>query len=462
MGPLINSFQKNRVVYLLFLLVLLSRAVLYSPWLEDWDSVQYVMGMSNYSLADHTPHPPGYPMYIFTGKLISLIVGDGAVALTLISIASGSALFISYFYLAQKIMSRSSAYLSSLLLVSFPVVWLLSEVALTNIVGLFLTLLVAILLHKHSESKFYFYVGSFLGGIVLGYRFAEYSIIGSLILLTMIKRRSLVDATKASIYFFTGVFIWLIPVIYDTGLMQFVNLYKEQSAYIRSHDSIFASDITLSSRISDISWLLEIGYTKWIYAFMLLMIFYLIRNWKRVFSSYDYIFISVWILSYSVPLLFLYNLEVPRHVLPIAVPLVLLLGKIADESKIVKTILLLAIVPIFIVGVRDVYSQHIIMPPTISPVTYVSENYDSNNTAVVSTFTYRQFEYYAPEFSNYYGGNVPTTFTQDTVILEHNGGLNIDSLGNYELVGEREFTESRDLFPRVPKTKIFIYKTQPW
>ena len=36
-----------------------------SPGLDEWDSVQFAMGIREFNLWKHQPHPPGYPLYIF-------------------------------------------------------------------------------------------------------------------------------------------------------------------------------------------------------------------------------------------------------------------------------------------------------------------------------------------------------------------------------------------------------------
>ena len=358
-------------------------------------------------------------------------------------------------------MSRSSAYWTSLLLMSFPIVWALSEVALNYIVGLFFVLLIATLCYlcvNQAKPKAYLYGCAFLGGLSLGYRFAEYSIVVSLLSLILYKRKRLIELLKTTVYFLAGVMVWLVPTVIDTGLSQFVFLYREHSDYVYWHDSIFADDITFWSRLHDLKWLLETGYTKWIFVFFVIICFYIPRNWKKIYSDFDYLFIFVWLVSYAVPLFIFYNLEIPRYVLPLSVPLLLLIGKIADRSVYVKLILVFTIFPVFMTGLRYAYLQHITLPPTVAPVKYVLNNFDPKDTTVVSTFTYRQFQYYAPGLVNYLGSEAPLEFNTESVILEHNGVLTLPGLLGYNLVDEREFTGDRKIFSRVPTTKLFVYK----
>ncbi len=43
--------------------------------LEDIDSVNFALGVRDFNVAEHRPHPPGYPVYIALGKTATAIVG---------------------------------------------------------------------------------------------------------------------------------------------------------------------------------------------------------------------------------------------------------------------------------------------------------------------------------------------------------------------------------------------------
>ena len=45
------------------------------PTLEDLDSVNFALGVRHFDVAQHQPHPPGYPVFIALGK-----VGTSALA----------------------------------------------------------------------------------------------------------------------------------------------------------------------------------------------------------------------------------------------------------------------------------------------------------------------------------------------------------------------------------------------
>ena len=84
----------------------------------------------------------------------------------------------------------------------------------------------------------------------------------------------------------------------------------------------------------------------------------------------------------------------------------------------------------------------------------------SKVTLVISTFTYRHFQYYAPEFENFWGDqNAPEKISAKTVIIDYEKLKDqIKSLHDYKIVEVKTFEGPSDIFPRVPKTNIYILK----
>ena len=44
-----------------------------APSLEDIDSVNFALGVRDFDVAEHRPHPPGYPVYIALGKVATAV-----------------------------------------------------------------------------------------------------------------------------------------------------------------------------------------------------------------------------------------------------------------------------------------------------------------------------------------------------------------------------------------------------
>src|SRR4051794_8372512 len=57
--------------------------------LEDLDSINFALGVRQFAVARHQPHPPGYPVYIAVAKAVRPVVYSELTALALISVVAG-------------------------------------------------------------------------------------------------------------------------------------------------------------------------------------------------------------------------------------------------------------------------------------------------------------------------------------------------------------------------------------
>lgn len=65
----------SRALAALALVVGLGHLMFLPAHLEDIDSVNFALGIRDFDVADHRPHPPGYPVYVALGKVVAAGVG---------------------------------------------------------------------------------------------------------------------------------------------------------------------------------------------------------------------------------------------------------------------------------------------------------------------------------------------------------------------------------------------------
>ncbi len=65
----------QRVLAALALIFALAHVPFLATSLEDIDSVNFALGVRDFDVATHRPHPPGYPVYIALGKVATAIAG---------------------------------------------------------------------------------------------------------------------------------------------------------------------------------------------------------------------------------------------------------------------------------------------------------------------------------------------------------------------------------------------------
>lgn len=432
----------------LFIISLILRLLTVSPWLEDWDSVQFTLATKNFDMANHLPHPPGYAAYIFLGRLMG---GN----LTILSAILGAATIIPFYLLAKEMTNKKVALLTATIFSVVPIHWVLSEVALSNVPGMFFAVTSAYFIYRGKNSRNLLLLGSFFAGLTLGVRFAEYSILIPLIILTALWRKNLIDLIKSGIYFLAGTLVWLVPTIIDTGLAKFINLYQMQVEYIAIHDATGS----FSFRLARIINLLSTAFTPIFGVILVVIAYYLLTNIKQ-FTKYNLQFCLVWFFAYLLPLTTTYNLEVPRHVLPLLPPTVLLLAISLKnlKSSFVYFAIFATTVGLFLNSYTLVKIQKKELSPTIAPVLYVKNNFVPDETTLITTFTYRQFQYYAENFKNYWGSeNSPENITTKFVVTDSEKlAKTLPALSGYNIVDEREFVGDKRVFPRISETHLFI------
>lgn len=129
--------------------------------LEDIDSVNFALGLRDFDVADHRPHPPGYPVYIALGKAVAAVTaplagGDGrsvieARALSILSLlaALASAFLLYRVFAAPRAVRAESppwhtldtpALAATALTLTCPMVWALTIRPMSDLPGLALAL----------------------------------------------------------------------------------------------------------------------------------------------------------------------------------------------------------------------------------------------------------------------------------------------------------------------------------
>jgi hypothetical protein len=81
----------SRITYfwmltVLAVIALIARIYLMPNYIEDYDGTYFVAAIERYSVLELRPHFPGYPIFIWLGKLFNLVTRDPALTLHLVSV----------------------------------------------------------------------------------------------------------------------------------------------------------------------------------------------------------------------------------------------------------------------------------------------------------------------------------------------------------------------------------------
>ena len=169
-GALDFSVQ-NKIVLALFALALLTRLPLMSISLDEVDAANFHNALIyGYNVPWLRPHPPGYPVYMFMGWIFEGIVGDPLLSLTLLSALLGCLTIIPFYLLIREIAGYKISVVGSLLFIFNPLVWSLSEAALSDAPSMFFGVLLAWLCYRSRRSDRAFLTGCVVASLAIGIR----------------------------------------------------------------------------------------------------------------------------------------------------------------------------------------------------------------------------------------------------------------------------------------------------
>jgi hypothetical protein len=244
----------QRVVAALALIFALAHVPFLATSLEDIDSVNFALGVRDFDVATHRPHPPGYPVYIFLGKVATTIAGFGvdaeasiveAKALAMLSLLAGL-LAIACLYTVFAALNGTEwraldvgAFSATAIAATCPLFWYLAARPMSDLPGLALALasqaclMLAWLRQRPSPdgdrrlppaimaaSGRMIVIGAFLAALSIGLRSQTAWFTVPLLVLVLIDRigRGVAGAMLGSaVTFVVGGLVWGIPLLIASG-----------------------------------------------------------------------------------------------------------------------------------------------------------------------------------------------------------------------------------------------------
>lgn len=252
-----------RLLGALALVVGLAHLPFLTSTLEDIDSVNFALGIRDFDVSQHRPHPPGYPVYVGAAKAVAAVVGvvsgdeaPSAVearALSLLSLVAAVLLpFLMYRVAAGLKSVREAqppwhtldlpAVAAAALTVSAPLVWSLAVRPMSDLPGLVLAMaaqgcLVAAWWWQTSPpdgdrrldpgqteaSGRMIVLGALLAGVAIGLRTQTLWLTAPLLLLVLLDRvgRGVAGALMgAAMTSAIGALLWAVPLVVASGGLQ--------------------------------------------------------------------------------------------------------------------------------------------------------------------------------------------------------------------------------------------------
>ncbi len=221
--------QRLKTPLLLFLAAVLTRLPFTSRLLYNIDSVQFVLGTDKLDVALHQPQPPGYYLYVMSGRLFRLFLHNPNTAFVAISIlASGLAAIVVYL-LGREVFDGETGVAASVLFIASPLMWFHGEVALSYMPEALMSVLIAYICYRMMKGQNALY---WLAAVVLavagGIRQNTMVFLMPLWFFSM-KRLGLRRLILSLFIFGATVLAWFVPMLIETGG------YARYSFALRAH-----------------------------------------------------------------------------------------------------------------------------------------------------------------------------------------------------------------------------------
>jgi hypothetical protein len=287
----------------LALFTIVSRLPFCSQIMYHWDCINFAKALEEFNLSKEQPHPPGYILYVYLGRLANLVVPDRVNALILISIASSALAVVALFYLGRAIFSRRVGVISALLLASSPLFWFYGEVSLPHPLDAFLITLSAWWLYRVMAGEHRYVIpAAALLAVAGGFRQQTLVLMAPLALFAMrkVKPGRLAVAAMVGGIMCAG---WFVPLVQSQGgLKTYLEISKAFSNRFMVTTSVFHGAGWWGVRRN----LIKVGmYTLYAWNFSLIpgLLYTGLRLWRgpqsRSWNWEKTIFFLLWIVPFG-------------------------------------------------------------------------------------------------------------------------------------------------------------------
>jgi dolichyl-phosphate-mannose-protein mannosyltransferase len=163
--------RQRLTFWALAVLCAVSRFLAMARSMWDWDEALFCLGMRQYDVTQHHPHPPGFPVFIGMAKILRFVIPSDFRALQALSLIAGVLVFPAMFLLARELRMRfETSIVAATLFAFFPNVWFFGGTAFSDVPSIVLVVLAVVFLFRGSESRRDYWLGTFLLALAIGIR----------------------------------------------------------------------------------------------------------------------------------------------------------------------------------------------------------------------------------------------------------------------------------------------------
>lgn len=399
--------------------------IVYLPFqsasLDDLDSYNFAGALLRFDPANGTPHPPGYVLYVWLGRLVFALIGERRAALTVLSALSAALACGLLFALGHVLFNARIGLYAFLLVLLTSVMWLNANKALSDAPGLLMQAVCILCLALAVRRRMPLWIAGLCLGLAAGFRPQGVMGLAAALLLAAIWLRA-----KPNAWLATGLAVglsmltWLLPLLAAFGwsIPSLRTYFAGATSFVTGQESLFAT--TLSTQSVAARW-----RDLWFWSSQ--AVFAPLAGWLRAVLFAGTLTlacagcvrqrknIGMWLcLAWMLPqtiahLLFLYTAHT-RYLLAFLFPAALLIAAGLDALPYRRLGLSIALAFALIVGTKALplaQGLHTIPSPPTQLAAFIAGRLPQDQTVIVARQSYNALEYHLPgwdvRFEEYFG-----------------------------------------------------------
>jgi hypothetical protein len=199
------------------------------PTLEDVDSINFALGVRDFDVARHQPHPPGYPVFIAAARLTTAVFRAAGVSapevrgLAVWSALAGAALIPLLFAFFRALSDDRRAWWATVVVVCAPLFWFTALRPLSDVTGLAFAvaaqaLLASVIVGRAASAALV--AGAFVAALAIGVRSQTFVLTLPLLVWALVLPGSTISVrqrTTAAAAAVAGGLLWFIPLMAASG-----------------------------------------------------------------------------------------------------------------------------------------------------------------------------------------------------------------------------------------------------
>jgi len=220
-----SFFARREACRLIAVAYLAAHLPFLAPSLEDYDSINFALGLRDYDPARHQPHPPGSPVYIALGRLLLAVVSSvwpslgrtepEALTLALWSAVAGGVAIVAVAQVFAALQAdRRTSIWSVALLAATPLFWISGLRPMSDLPGLAAAVAAQALVLRGRARPRSLIAGACIAGLAAGIRIQTIFLTLPLLVLVLWQTRG---GWRPMAAFVASVLLWAVPLVVDSG-----------------------------------------------------------------------------------------------------------------------------------------------------------------------------------------------------------------------------------------------------